>query len=82
MPQGDRDMLVAREGEELVCPTGTLCGHMVRDADARITDRDFAILERCISPDAHRYVCDCCERAVAVREHFQWRVHLRRGWIR
>jgi hypothetical protein len=77
-----RDMLIARDGEELVCPKGTICGRMACDANDQITDGDFAMLETCVSPDGQRYVCACCERAVAVREHFRWRVHLRRGWIR
>ena len=82
MQQGTRDMLIARDGEELVCPKGTICGRMTRDANDQITDGDFAVLETCVSPDGQRYVCACCERTVAVREHFRWRVHLRRGWIR
>ena len=77
-----RDMLIAHDGEELVCPKGTICGRMTRDANDRIIDGDFAVLETCVSPDGQRYVCACCERAVAVREHFRWRIHLRRGWIR
>jgi ATP-dependent RNA helicase RhlE len=28
MQQGTRDMLIAREGEEIVCPKGTVCGRM------------------------------------------------------
>jgi hypothetical protein len=80
--QRARDMLIARDGEELVCPKGTICGRMTRDANDQITDGDFAVLETCVSPDGQRYVCACCERTVAVREHFRWRVHLRRGWIR
>jgi hypothetical protein len=75
-------MLIARDGEELVCPKGTICGRMTRDANDQITDGDFAVLETCVSPDRQRYVCACCDRTVAVREHFRWRVHLRRGWIR
>jgi hypothetical protein len=82
MQQGTRDTLIARDGEELVCPKGTICGRMTRDANDQITDGDFAVLETCVSPDGQRYVCACCERTVAVREHFRWRVHLRRGWIR
>jgi hypothetical protein len=82
MQQGTRDMLIARDGEELVCPKGTICGRMTRDANDQITDGDFAALETCVSPDGQRYVCACCERTVAVREHFRWRLHLRRGWIR
>jgi hypothetical protein len=82
MQQGTRDMLIARDGEELVCPKGTICGRMTRDANDQITDGDFGMLETCVSPDGQRYVCACCARTVAVREHFRWRVHLRRGWIR
>jgi hypothetical protein len=26
MQQGTRDMLIAHEGEEIVCPKGTVCG--------------------------------------------------------
>jgi hypothetical protein len=77
-----RSMLIARHGEELVCPKGTLCGRVTRDANDQITDGDFAVLETCVSLDGQRYLCPCCERAVAVREHFRWRLHLRRGWIR
>jgi hypothetical protein len=55
---------------------------MTHDAIDQITDGDFAVSETCVSPDGQRYVCACCERTVAVREHFRWRVHLRRGWIR
>ena len=77
-----RDMLIARDGEELVCPKGTICGRMTRDANDQITDGDFAVLETCCSPDGQRYVCACCDRTVAVREHFRWRVHLDHGWIR
>jgi hypothetical protein len=76
------DMLIARDGEELVCPKGTLCGRVTRDANDQITDGDFAVLETCVSLYGQRYLCPCCERAVAVREHFRWRIHLRRGWIR
>ena len=82
MQQGTRDMLIARDGEEPVCPKGTICGRMTRDANDQITDGDFAVLETCVSPDGQRYVCACSERTVEVREHFRWGVHLRRGWIR
>jgi len=34
-------MLIARQGEEIVCPKGTLCGRIVRDAEDRITANDF-----------------------------------------
>jgi hypothetical protein len=74
-------MVIARKGEELVCPTGTICGHMLRQANDQIADGDFSVLEHCVSPDGQRYLCSCCERAVAVREHFRWRVHLRKGWV-
>jgi hypothetical protein len=70
MQQGTRDMLIARDGEELVCPKGTICGRMTRDANDQITDGDFGMLETCVSPDGQRYVCACCARTVAVREHF------------
>jgi hypothetical protein len=75
-------MVIAREGEELVCPKGTLCGRMMRDANDQITNGDFAALENCASADGQRYVCACCGRPVAVREPVRWRVHLRRGWVR
>ena len=42
-------MLIAREGEEIVCPKGTVCGRMTRDANDQITDGDFAMLETCVS---------------------------------
>jgi hypothetical protein len=80
--QGTPDKLIARAGEELVCPNGRICGRITRAANDRITDGDFAVLETCVSPDGQRYVCACCEQTVAVREHFRWRVHRRRGWIR
>ena len=60
-------MVIAREGEELVCPKGTICGRMTRDANDQITDGDFGMLETCVSPDGQRYVCACCARTVAVR---------------
>ena len=75
-------MPTARDGEEIVCPTGTVCGHMIRDANEHIADGAFALLDGSVSGDGERYLCVCCERAVAVREHFRWRVHLRRGWVR
>jgi hypothetical protein len=42
-------MLIARCGEELVCPKGTVCGRMTRNANGQITDGDFAVLETCVS---------------------------------
>jgi hypothetical protein len=74
-------MLIAREGEEIVCPKGTLCGRIIRDANDQIADGDFIAVEQGRS-DGERSVCSCCGRVVAVREDFRWRVHLRRGWVR
>ncbi len=34
-------MLIAREGEEIVCPKGTVCGRIMRDANDQIIDEDF-----------------------------------------
>jgi hypothetical protein len=82
MQQGTRDMLIAREGEEIVCPKGTVCGRIMRDADDQIIDEDFAVREISFSPPDQGYVCACCGRPVAVREPVRWRVHLRRGWVR
>ena len=75
-------MLIAREGAEIVCPKGTVCGRITRDANDRIIDGDFAMHEPSSSPAGQRYVCACCGRSVAVREPIRWRVHLRRGWVR
>ena len=75
-------MLIAREGEEIVCPKGTVCGRMTVNANDHIADGAFAVLEGGVSGDGRRYLCTCCDRAVAVKEHFRWRVHLRRGWVR
>jgi hypothetical protein len=33
LQQRTRDMLIAREDEEIVCPKGTLCGRITRDAN-------------------------------------------------
>jgi hypothetical protein len=75
-------MLIAREGEEIVCPKGTACGCITRDANDQIVDGDFATGELSSSHAGQRYLCACCGRAVAVREPLRWRVHLRRGWVR
>ena len=75
-------MLIAREGEEIVCPKGTVCGCITRDANEQIVDGDFATDELSSSHAGQRYLCACCSRAVAVREPLRWRVHLRRGWVR
>ena len=40
--RGTRDMLIAHEGEEIVCAKGTVCGRMTRDANDQIIDGDFA----------------------------------------
>ena len=82
MQHGIRDMLIAREGEEIVCPKGTVCGRIMRDANDQIIDEDFAVREISFSPRDQGYVCACCSRPVAVREPVRWRVHLRRGWVR
>ena len=34
-------MVIARQGEEIVCPKRTLCGRIIRHAEDRITDDDF-----------------------------------------
>ena len=75
-------MLIAREGEEIVCPKGTVCGRLTRDAHDQIIDGDFTAREPSYSHADQRYVCACCDRPVAVRESIRWRVHLRRGWVR
>jgi hypothetical protein len=75
-------MLIAREGEEIVCPKGTVCGRITRDANDQIIDGDFTAREFSSSAADHRYLCACCGRAVAVRDVLRWRVHLRRGWVR
>ncbi len=75
-------MLIAREGEEIVCPKGTVCGRITRDANDQIVDGDFTAHEFSYLRTDQRYVCACCGRAVAAREPLRWRVHLRRGWVR
>jgi len=75
-------MVIARHGEEIVCPKGTLCGRIIRDAEDRITDDDSTAAELDSTPVSDRYVCGCCGRIVAVREDQRWRVYLRRGWVR
>jgi hypothetical protein len=75
-------MVIARQGEEIVCPKGTLCGRMIRDAQDQITGDDFSATESDAAPAGDKYVCPCCGRIVAIREDQRWRVHLRRGWVR
>jgi hypothetical protein len=75
-------MRIAREGEEIVCPKGTPCGHMIRDANDQILDNDFVVPAGRFSPTNRQYLCACCARPVASREDVRWRVHLRRGWVR
>lgn len=82
MQQGTRDMLIAREGEEIVCPKGAVCGRITRDAHDQIIDGDFAAREFSSSPADQRYVYPCCGRPAAAREPVRRRVHLRRGWVR
>jgi hypothetical protein len=67
------DMLIAREGEEIVCPKGTVCGRITHDANDQITDGDFTAREFSSSPAEQRYLCACCGRPVAVREPVRWR---------
>ena len=72
----------ARKDEDIVCPTGTVCGRILRDVAGKITGADFSALELDTSPATEQYVCSCCGKPVAVREQeAQWRVHLRRGWV-
>jgi hypothetical protein len=73
---------IAREGEEIICPKGTVCGRLTHDANDQIVDGDFSARESSSSHADQRYVCACCGRPVAVRESLRWRVHLRRGWVR
>ena len=61
-------MMIAREGEEIVCPKGTVCGRLTRDAHDHIIDGDFTARESSYSHADQRYVCACCGRPVAVRE--------------
>ena len=75
-------MRIARDGEEIVCPRGTLNGRLIRDVEDQIGDGDFSASEARFSADDQRYLCICCGRAVAVREDRRWRLHLRRGWVR
>jgi hypothetical protein len=75
-------MLIACEGEEIVCPKGTVCGRLTRDANDQIIDGDFTARESSSSHADQCYVCACSGRPVAVHESNRWRVHLRRGWVR
>ena len=59
-------MLIARAGEEIVCPKGTVCGRLTRDANDQIIDGDFTARESSSSHADQRYVCACCGRPVAV----------------
>jgi hypothetical protein len=47
-------MVIARQGEEIVCPTGTLCGRIIRDTEDRITDDDFSTAESDATPAGDR----------------------------
>ena len=64
-------MLIARAGEEIVCPKGTVCGRLTRDANDQIIDGDFTARESSSSHADQRYVCACCGRPVAVRKSQQ-----------
>jgi hypothetical protein len=75
-------MLIAREGEEIVCPKGTVCDRITRDENDQITAGDFAARAVPSSPADQRYVCTCCGRPVPACEPVRWRVHLRLGWVR
>jgi hypothetical protein len=55
-------MLIARDGETIVFPKGTICGRMTRDAKDQITVGDFAVFEACVSLGGQRYVCVCGQR--------------------
>jgi hypothetical protein len=81
MQQGTQNMVIARAGEEIVCPRGTLCGRMVRDANDQIAEGDFMLLENASSSDGQEYICACCGRIVLARDDPRWRAHLRRGWV-
>jgi hypothetical protein len=74
-------MVIARAGEEIVCPRGTLCGRMVRDVNDQVSEDDFILFEDASLTDGGQFVCACCGRIVAVRDDPRWRVHLRRGWV-
>ena len=71
-------MMIARQGEEIVCPKRTLCGRIMRHAEDRITDDDFLQPKR-MPRRRDRFVCGCCGRIAAMREDHRWRVYLRRG---
>ena len=70
-----------REGEEITCPKGTVCGRVLRDVVGEITGADFSALELDTSPSAERYVCSCCGETIAERRHGIWRIRLQRGWV-
>jgi hypothetical protein len=53
-------MLIAREGEVIVCPKGTVCGRITGDANGQISDGDFTVGEFSSSPAEHRYLGACC----------------------
>ena len=59
-------MVIARAGEEIVCPRGTLCGRMVRDVNEQASEDDFILFEDASSCDGRQFVCACCGRIVVV----------------
>ena len=71
----------ARKDEEIVCPSGTVCGRVVQDVVGEITGNDFSALELDGAPGAERYICSCCGEPVAERRNGKWRLRLRRGWV-
>lgn len=74
-------MVIARAGEEIVCPRGTLCGRMVRDGTDQISESDFMAVGDVSLSEDRLFLCACCGRVVAARDDQGWRVHLRRGWV-
>ena len=66
--EGTRDMLIAREGEEIACPRSTVCGRMTRDANDEVIHCNFAARGFSFSAADQRYLCAYCGRPLAVRE--------------
>ena len=49
-------MVIARAGEEIVCPRGTLCGRMVRDVNEQLSEDDFILFEDASLCDGRQFV--------------------------
>ena len=49
-------MVIARAGEEIVCPRGTLCGRMVRDVNEQVSEDDFILFEDASLCDGRQFV--------------------------